>query len=76
VIATGSRPGDEGRIRARPRLAVGAGVGALLGCVFLALSLAGLPVLAWAVLGVVAASALVDVVLTAAGLPGLLSRRG
>lgn len=76
AIATGSRPGDEGRVPTRPRLVVAAGAGVLLGCGFLALTLAGLPVLAWIILGVVATSALVDTVLIAAGLPGLLGRRG
>jgi hypothetical protein len=53
-----------------------AAVGALLGVAFLALTLAGVPVLAWMLLGAVATTALVDIARTAAGResPGLLER--
>lgn len=53
-----------------------AAVGALLGVGFLALTLAGVPVLAWMLLGVVATTALVDIARTAAGRepPSLLER--
>jgi hypothetical protein len=53
-----------------------AAVGALLGVGFLALTLAGVPVLGWMLLGAVAAIALVDIALIAAGResPSLLER--
>jgi hypothetical protein len=53
-----------------------AAVGALLGVGVLALTLAGVPVLAWMLLGAVAAIALVDIARTAAGResPSLLER--
>ena len=53
-----------------------AAIGALLGVAFLALTLAGVPVLAWMLLGAVATTALVDLARTAAGRqsPSLLER--
>ena len=53
-----------------------AAVGALLGVGFLLLTLAGVPVLAWVLLGAVATIALVDIACTAAGResPTLLER--
>lgn len=52
----------------RPPLG-GRRVGALLGLAVLTLILAGVPVLGWTLLAAVAAIALVDIVLTAAGRP-------
>jgi hypothetical protein len=53
-----------------------AAVGGLLGVGVLALTLAGVPVLAWVLLGAVATTALVDIACTAAGResPSLLER--
>jgi hypothetical protein len=53
-----------------------AAIGALLGVGVLALTVAGVPVLAWILLGAVATTALVDIARTAAGWqsPSLLER--
>jgi hypothetical protein len=60
----------------RHPLGAAAAVGALLGVGVLALTLAGVPVLAWMLLGAVATTALVDIARTAAGWksPSLLER--
>jgi hypothetical protein len=57
-------------------LGAAAAVGTLLGVGFLALTLAGVPILAWMLLGAVATTALVDIACTAAGResPSLLER--
>lgn len=57
----------------RPKLLAAMGAGALLGVAFLILTLLGLQVLAWSLLVVAMTSALVDIVLIAAGFPGLFS---
>jgi hypothetical protein len=57
-------------------LGAAAAVGTLLGVGFLALTLAGVPILAWMLLGAVATTALGDIACTAAGResPRLLER--
>jgi hypothetical protein len=57
-------------------LGAAAAVGTLLGVGFLALTLAGVPILAWMLLGAVATTALVGIACTAAGResPSLLER--
>jgi hypothetical protein len=61
--------------RRRP-LGAAAAVGALLGIAVLLLTLSGVPALGWTLLGAVAAVALVDTTLTAAGRqsPSILER--
>ena len=54
-------------------LLAASGIGALLGVAFLVLTLVGLPVLAWTLLGLTMTGALAHIGLVAAGRSGLLN---
>lgn len=69
----GSKSKAGSGVAIRAKLLAAMGVGALLGIAFLILTLLGLRVLAWSLLIAAMTGALVDIILVAAGFPGLLS---